>query len=112
MIWTEKCARNEVGKMRVRRRDTRIWFFALGTFAAVFLFTFLTQSFKKLDNEVGAASLANFDPGYIISDYQMGNYNSMSEAEIQAFLTAKNSCGNTNYDISCVYQRSCLAMEK
>ena len=40
MMWTEKCAENEVGKMRVRRRDMRIWFFALGVFAAVFLFTF------------------------------------------------------------------------
>lgn len=97
-MWTEKCERNEVGEMRVRRRDARIKFFALGIFAAVFLFTFLTQHFKKLDDGVEAASLANFDPGYIISDYQMGNYNSMSEAEIQAFLTAKNSCKNTNYD--------------
>ncbi|MBR3263670.1 RICIN domain-containing protein [Candidatus Saccharibacteria bacterium] len=82
----------------MRRRDFRIRFFVLGVFAAVFFFTFLTQSFKKLDEEAGAASLANFDPGYIMSDYQMGNYNSMSEAEIQAFLTAKNSCPNTNYD--------------
>ena len=97
-MWAEKCVRNEVGKRRVRRRDFRIRFFVLGVFAAVFFFTFLTQSFKKLDEEVGAASLANFDPGYIMSDYQMGNYNSMSEAEIQAFLTAKNSCPNTNYD--------------
>ena len=45
-------------------------------------------------SKTAAASLAQFDPGYIISDYQMGNYNSMSEAEIQAFLTAKNSCPN------------------
>ena len=45
-----------------------------------------------------AASLANFDPGYIISDYQMSNYNSMTEAEIQAFLTEKNPCGNTDYN--------------
>ena len=97
-MWTEKCEKNEVGEMRVRRRDARIKFFALGIFAAVFLFTFLTQHFKKLDDGVEAASLANFDPGYIISDYQMGNYNSMSEAEIQAFLTAKNSCSNTNYN--------------
>ena len=43
-----------------------------------------------------AKSLDAFDPGYIISDYVMGNYNSMTEAEIQAFLTKKNSCSNTN----------------
>ncbi|MBQ3474282.1 hypothetical protein IJH24_02545 [Candidatus Saccharibacteria bacterium] len=64
---------------------------------AVFLFSFLSRSHGKINNEVEAASLANFDPGYIISDYQMGNYNSMSEAEIQAFLTAKNSCANDDY---------------
>ena len=82
--------------MNVRRRDKRIWFVVLGVFVAAFLFTFLTQKFK--DNEAAdAASLANFDPGYIISDYQMGNYNSMSEAEIQKFLTSKNPCSNTNY---------------
>ncbi len=80
-----------------RRRSKRNWFILLGVFIAVFLFTFLSQRFK--DNEsVDAASLAGFDPGYIISDYQMGNYNSMNEAQIQAFLTAKNPCSNTNYN--------------
>ena len=102
MIWTEKCAKNEVGEMRVRRRDFRIRFFVLGIFAAVFLFTFLTQNSKKLDEVVEAASLANFDPGYIISDYQMGNYKSMSETDIQNFLTTKNPCTNTDQDY---YQR-------
>ncbi len=82
--------------MRVRH-SKQIWFVALGVFVAVFLFTFLAQRFSN-KTEVEAASLANFDPGYIISDYQMGNYNSMTEAEIQAFLTAKNSCANTNYN--------------
>ena len=82
--------------MSVRRRDKRVWLVLLGVFVAAFLFAFLNGKFK--DNQgVDAASLANFDPGYIISDYQMGNYNSMSEAEIQAFLTAKNPCSNTNY---------------
>ena len=82
--------------MRVRRRNKRIWFVMLGVFVAVFLFTFLTQKFKD-NKDADAASLANFDPGYIISDYQMSNYNSMSEAEIQKFLTSKNPCSNTNY---------------
>jgi hypothetical protein len=68
---------------------------ALTVFFAVFLFTFLKQTFSDKDT-VEAANLANFDPGYIISDYQMGNYNSLTEVEIQAFLTAKNPCGNTN----------------
>ncbi|MDO4612104.1 MAG: hypothetical protein Q4B29_01425 [Candidatus Saccharibacteria bacterium] len=64
----------------------------------VFLFTFLAARFKNSEEEVRAASLANFDPGYIISDYQMTDYNSMSEAEIQAFLTSKNSCSNRDYN--------------
>ena len=80
--------------MSDRRRDRRVWFLALGIFSAVFLFSFLAQKFKGSDESAEAASLENFDPGYIISDYQMGNYNSMSEAEIQAFLTKKNSCSN------------------
>ncbi len=82
--------------MRVRH-SKRIWFVALGVFVAVFLFTFLAQRFNE-KTEVEAASLANFDAGYIISDYQMSDYNSMSEADIQAFLTSKNSCSNTNYN--------------
>ena len=68
--------------MANRRRSNRIWFVMLGVFVAVFLFTFLAQKFKN-DNEVGAANMAAFDPGYIISDYQMSNYNSMNEAQIQ-----------------------------
>ncbi len=80
-----------------RRRSRRIWYVLLGVFIAMFLFTFLAQKFKN-KNDVEAASLVGFDPGYIISDYQMGNYNSMSEAEIQKFLTSKNSCPNTNYN--------------
>lgn len=55
-----------------------------------------------MDEKVQAANLANFDPGYIISDFQMGNYTSMTEAEIQAFLTMKNPCDNTDYSL---YQR-------
>ena len=98
-MFISQCKKNEVGKMRVRRRDTRIWFLSLGIFAAVFLFTFLSHSFKKMDEKVEAANLSNFDPGYIISDFQMGNYTSMTEAEIQAFLTMKNPCDNTDYDL-------------
>lgn len=88
----------EISQTRVRRRDRRWRWLALAVFVAVFLFVFLAQGSRKEESEVQAASLANFDPGYIISDYQMGNYNSMSEAEIQAWLTSKNSCPNTNYN--------------
>ena len=97
-MYISQCKKNEVGKIRVRRRDARIWYLALSIFAAVFLFTFLSLNFDKIDTEVNAANLSNFDPGYIISDYQMGNYTSMTEAEIQAFLTMKNPCDNTDYN--------------
>ncbi len=72
----------------------RKWLVALTVFMAVFLFTFLTAKFKN-NIDVEAANLANFDPGYIISDYQMGNYNSMSEAEIWNFLKQKGNCNDT-----------------
>ncbi len=88
----------EISGGKTRRRDKRKWFLLLGIFVAVFSFAFLIRQSKSADEDVEAASLANFDPGYIISDWQMSNYNSMSEAEIQAFLTAKNSCGNRDYN--------------
>lgn len=65
-------------------------------FVAVFSFTFLTQKFKG-DEDVQAANAWAFDPGYIISDWQMGNYNSMSEADIQNFLTRMNPCNDRDY---------------
>lgn len=98
MMWVEKCNNENIGKARARKRGAQFWFKVLGIFAAVFLFTFLVQKFGRIEKNVEAANLANFDPGYIISDYQMGNYNSMSEEEIQAFLTSKNPCNNTNYN--------------
>ena len=80
-----------------RRRSKRRWYVLLGVFIAISLFTFLAQRFKG-DGTVDAASTAGFDPGFIISDAQMGHYSSMSEADIQRFLTNKNSCPNTNYN--------------
>ena len=81
---------------RIVRRRRKNWFLIGGVFVAIFLFTFLTHIFKNKSEEVEAVNLANFDPGYIISDYQMGNYNSMNETEIQRFLKSKNSCNDTN----------------
>ncbi|MBO4812529.1 fibronectin type III domain-containing protein, partial [Candidatus Saccharibacteria bacterium] len=84
------------GGLTVGRRSKKFGYLALGMFVIVFVFSFLAQRMNT-NNEVEAASLAGFDPGYIISDYQMGNYNSMSESDIQAFLTRKNSCSNSDY---------------
>ena len=80
-----------------RRNYRRIGLFGLGLFVTVFLFAFLAQGFGKLQDDTSAANLANFQAGYIISDYQMTDYNSMSEADIQDFLWSKGKCYNTNF---------------
>lgn len=75
----------------------KTWLTLIVVFVAIASFTFLTQKFKD-NNEAQAANPWAFDPGYIISDYQMGNYTSMSEADIQAFLTRMNPCNNRDYN--------------
>ena len=87
----------EMSGARVRRRDRRAWFVIMGAFVMVFVFTLLTHSYWHSGLDVEAASLEGFDAGYIMSDYQMGRYDAMSEEEIQAFLTKKNPCNNTDY---------------
>ena len=52
---------------------------------------------RTLQSTTSAASASGFNPGNIISDQVMGNYNSMSINEIQSFLTEKGNCNNTNY---------------
>ena len=79
-----------------RRRDRRFWLMAGVLFVAIGSFTFLMQRNKVFEENVGAANLAAFDPGYIISDYQMSNFNSMDESQIQSFLKSKNSCWDTD----------------
>ncbi len=83
---------------RVRRHDKRIIYLLAAVFVATFSFAFLNGRFGNTEEDAEAASLANFDAGNIISDYVMGNFNSMSESDIQNFLTSKNSCSNTDYD--------------
>lgn len=46
---------------------------------------------------IGATS-NSFDPGNIISDAVMADYNSMTKDEIQKFLTSKNPCNNRDYN--------------
>ncbi len=57
---------------------------------------------RDMDTSV-AADLNNFNPGNIISDAVMGDYRSMTVAEIQDFLSRKNSCDNRNYDLYLQY---------
>ena len=61
-----------------------------------FVFTFVaTLSFLLTAHpDKTAATVAGFNAGNIMSDYVMGDYNSMSEASIQAFLKSKNHCNN------------------
>ncbi len=61
-------------------------------FAFVAVFTFLAL---RLPNNSEAASLANFKPGNIISDYTMSNYESMTVEEIDQFLHNHGNCNNT-----------------
>ena len=60
-------------------------------FAFVATFTFLAL---RLPRESQAVSLADFRPGNIISDYTMGNYTTMSVADIDAFLHAHGNCND------------------
>jgi len=77
----------------IRRNNKRVWLAILGVFVLVFSITFLAQ--KINDRNVGAVNFGAFDAGYIISDFQMTNYNSMNESQIQAFLKSKNACNDT-----------------
>ena len=76
----------------IERRSKKSWLVVLGVFALVFGITFLVQ--KINDRSAEAANMGAFEAGYIISDYQMTDYNSMSESQIQSFLKSKNSCND------------------
>lgn len=67
----------------------------LFAFAMTFMLGFLT--FKNMSESAAVNAAYNgFSAGNIISDYVMGDYGSMSEAEIQNFLKSKNACNDTN----------------
>ena len=80
--------------MNIKIQRKQKFVMILGVFVMVFVFTFLVAKYKDND-AVDAANLGAFDPGYIMSDYQMGNYNSMSEADIWNFLKQKGNCNDT-----------------
>lgn len=46
--------------------------------------------------QTSAATNSGFNPGNIMSDEVMSNYNSMTQAQIQSFLKSKNPCNDTN----------------
>ena len=76
--------------MRIRHRP--ILPIIAFVFVAAGVFAFLATS-RTATTE--AASTANFNPGNIISDYVMSNYDSMTEQDIQDFLTSKGNCNYT-----------------
>lgn len=82
------------------RRSLRPHLFQLlCLFGAVFAISFvLTSRFPHTE-----ASVAGFNPGNIMSDYVMGNYSTMTEADIQNFLKSKNSCNDTRIYLANYY---------
>ena len=75
-----------IEKQKVRRRS-RLPIFVVMIFVMFFTLAFLRNGVVN-DSE----ATTGFNAGHIISDYVMGNYNSMTVDEIQAFLDSKNSC--------------------
>lgn len=70
-------------------------------FAVFTFFMAATFSFLAASRPIGtsAAPVQGFNPGNIMSDAVMADYGSMTVEEIQAFLTEKNSCKNTDREL-------------
>lgn len=75
---------------------SRVIVFAVFCFCMAATFSFLATSHPI---NTSAAPVQGFNPGNIISDGVMADYNSMTVEEIQAFLTSKNSCKNTDREL-------------
>ena len=60
-----------------------------------FLVAFATLHLLPV-GQASAASITGFNPGNIMSDAVMRNYNSMTKDQIQSFLKSKNSCNDIN----------------
>lgn len=82
--------------------EIKTYFHKFRTLVFVLFLFFMTATFSFFATsnpiESSAVSTAGFKPGNIISDAVMANYNSMTVAEIQAFLTSKNPCNNRDYN--------------
>lgn len=73
-------------------RKIRLALFCIFAFVFTATLAFLSTSSQPKSD---AASTSGFKAGNIISDAVMSDYNSMTVAEIQAFLKSKNSCNQS-----------------
>lgn len=86
--------------MALRIRQTKPTTLIVAAFA---FFTLGLGGWTLLQQPTIAADLRQFDPGNIMSDAVMSNKDSMTEAQIQAFLNSKNACNNTNTQLAAQY---------
>jgi hypothetical protein len=86
-----------------RRIDRRHILLGIFVFAMVSVFSFFCT--RGMDG-ASAVDLSGFRPGNIMSDAVMRNYTSMTEAEIQTFLSKKNSCNKPLSSVSYLKQAS------
>jgi len=87
---------NFLENLKDELHKSRIVVFAVFCFCMAATFSFLAAS-RPL--RTSAAPVQGFNPGNIISDTLMADYNSMTVEEIQDFLTSKNSCKNKDYEL-------------
>lgn len=72
---------------------------ALVRIGIIAIMAFLLNLMPQFMLSASAASVSGFRPGNIMSDAVMGNYNSMTLAEIQNFLTIRGNCNNRDYNL-------------
>ena len=71
--------------------------------AFAILLSGITTLFASQSQEASAVDYSKWQAGNIMSDEVMGDYNSMTTAQIQSFLKSKNSCNNTNVGLAKTY---------
>ncbi len=72
---------------------------SLALIGAAAVMAFLINLTPQFTTPTSAASVNGFRPGNIMSDAVMGNYNSMTLADIQNFLITRGNCNNRNYNL-------------
>ncbi|MDO4979145.1 MAG: dockerin type I repeat-containing protein [Candidatus Saccharibacteria bacterium] len=78
----------------IRRLDVRKILLGIFAFAVAGTIAY------NVSRDASAANFSKFQPGYLLSDYVMTDYNSMDTAAIQKFLKSKNPCNGDASDIA------------